>query len=105
MAAEHAADGLLLAERDTKEGLVVAVCDPDLLGETVENDDVSLTVTEEFYGGDPADAEAVTDSLARCTTANLVGEAAVELAVEEGFVVEENVMDIDGTPHAQLVWM
>ena len=105
MATENAADGLLLSERDTKEGLVVAVCDPDVLGETFEDDAVSLTVTEEFYGGDHADPEAVVESLARCTTANLVGEEAVALAVDRGFVAEENVMDIDGTRHAQLVWM
>lgn len=105
MAAENAADELLLSERDTQEGVVVAVCDADILGETFENDDVSLTVTEEFYDGEPADPEAVAESLARCTTANLVGEDAVDLAIEHGFVDERNVMDLDGTRHAQLLWL
>ena len=105
MSAGNTADGLLLTERDTDEGRVVAVCDADVLGETFEDGQVSLTVTEEFYDGDPADAAAVVESLGDCTTANLVGERAVEIAVEEGFVAEENVMDIDGTRHAQLIWM
>jgi len=105
MATGDAADGLLLSERDTGEGLVVAVCDEAILGETFEHGEVSLTVTEEFYGGDPADPGTVADSLARCTTANLVGERAVEVAVDAGFVAEENVMEIDGTLHAQLLWM
>lgn len=105
MAAENATDGLLLTERETDEGLLVAVCDPDILGETFENGEVSLTVTEEFYDGDPADADTVCRSLARCSTANLVGEEAVDLAVEEGFVDEANVLDLDGTRHAQLLWM
>ena len=76
---------LLLSERDTDEGLLVAVCDADVLGETFENGAVSLTVTEEFYDGDPADPDDVAESLARCSTANLVGENAVGLAIEHGF--------------------
>ena len=105
MAAENAADGLLLTERETDEGLLVAVCDADVLGETFENGEVSLTVTEEFYDGDPADPEDILGSLARCSTANLVGEQAVELAIEHGYVAEDNVLDLEGTLHAQLLWM
>jgi hypothetical protein len=100
-----ASDDLLVTERETEEGLLVAVCDADILGETFTEGDLSLSVTEDFYGGDPADAERVAASLAKCDTANLVGETAVSIALEEGFVEEANVLDIDGTPHAQLVWM
>ncbi len=96
---------LLLSERETQKGRLVAVCDVDLIGETFENGDLSLTVNEEFYGGEPADEGAVVESLARCSVANLVGDAAVGLAIEHDFVDEENVLDIDGTPHAQLLWM
>jgi hypothetical protein len=100
---------MILTERQTDEGLLVAVCDPDVLGDTYENGTVSLTVTEEFYDGEEAvhdaDPEAVVESLASCTTANLVGEDSVGLAIEHGFVAEENVLDLAGTPHAQLLWM
>jgi hypothetical protein len=103
--AAEAGDDLLLTERDTAEGLLVAVCDADVLGESFADGDLSLTVTEEFYGGDPADPERIAESLARCTTANLVGHRAVALAVDHGFVEENNVLDIDGTRHAQLMWL
>jgi len=96
---------LLLTERDTDEGLLVAVCDADVLGESFENGDVSLTVEEEFYDGEEVSEREVVDSLASCTTANIVGTEAVSLAVEHGFVEEENVLDLDGTRHAQLLWM
>lgn len=92
---------MLLAERDTPEGLLVSVCDEAILGETFESGAVSLTVDPEFYDGEPADADAVTDALARCSVANLVGKEAVAVAVDAGFVVEENVLDVDGTRHAQ----
>lgn len=96
---------LLLNERETPKGRLVSVCDRGLIGETFENGDVSLTVNAEFYDGDEADEEAVIESLARCSVANIVGTEAVDVAIEHGFVDEENVLDLDGTRHAQLLWM
>ncbi|WP_137284229.1 DUF424 domain-containing protein [Halorussus salinisoli] len=96
---------MILNERETDEGLLVAVCDDDVLGETFEDDGVSLTVTEEFYGGDEVDEQAVVNSLTRASVANLVGSEAVELAIREGFVDEENVLDVESTRHAQFLRM
>ncbi|WP_440007254.1 DUF424 domain-containing protein [Halomicrococcus sp. SG-WS-1] len=96
---------MILRERETDEGLLVAVCDDDVLGETFENGEVSLTVTEEFYGGEQVDAAEVIDSLSRAAVANIVGTEAVALAIEEGFVDEANVLDLDATRHAQFLRM
>ncbi|MFC7018142.1 MULTISPECIES: DUF424 domain-containing protein [Haloarcula] len=96
---------MILNERETSEGLLVSVCDPDVMGETFEDGPVTLTVDESFYGGDEVDEQAVVDSLARCSVANIVGEEAVDVAVEHGFVDEENVLDVAGTRHAQLLWL
>lgn len=92
---------LIVNERRTPKGLLVSVCDPDVLGETFESDPVSLTVTEDFYGGETVSEECVVDSLARATTANIVGSRAVALAIEHGFVDEGNVLDVGDTRHAQ----
>ncbi|OVE84947.1 DUF424 domain-containing protein [Natronolimnobius baerhuensis] len=94
---------MIVNERETQEGLLVAVCDSDVVGETYEADDLSLTVTEEFYGGDEVDETAVVESLARADVANIVGTRAVELAIEEGFVDEANVLEVGETLHAQLL--
>ncbi|MFC6864064.1 DUF424 domain-containing protein [Halomicroarcula sp. GCM10025817] len=96
---------MILNERETNEGLLVSVCDPDVMGETFEDGPVTLTVDEAFYGGDEVDEQTVVDSLARCSVANIVGEQAVDVAVEHGFVDEENVLDVAGTRHAQLLWL
>ncbi|WP_302082884.1 DUF424 domain-containing protein [Salinibaculum rarum] len=96
---------MLLNERQTQKGLLVSVCDADVLGESFENDDVSLTVDAEFYDGEEVDDETALESLARCSVANLVGTRAVALAVEQGFVDEENVLEFEGTRHAQLLWL
>lgn len=99
---------MLLRERQTDRGLLVSVCDADLLGESFENGAVSLTVTESFYGGDDAeevDEEAVVAGLKRATVANLVGDRCIDVAVEAGLVDEETVIDVGGTRHAQLLWL
>ncbi len=96
---------MIVSERRTEKGLLVSVCDPDVLGETFEEGEVSLTVTEEFYGGEHRDEQAVRDTLARASVANIVGTEAVALAIEAGFVEEANVLDVDGTRHAQFLRM
>ena len=96
---------MILSERQTEQGLLVTVCDADALGETFENGSVSLTVTEEFYGGGDADEESVADALASASVANLVGTRSVEFAIEAGFVDEETVLELDGTLHAQFLRM
>lgn len=99
---------MLLRERETPKGTLVSVCDPDCLGETYEDGSVTLTVSEEFYGGDDAteaDAEAVVDGLHRAQIANIVGTKSVAVAVEAGFVDEEAVLEFEETRHAQLLWL
>jgi hypothetical protein len=94
---------MILTERDTDQGLLVTVCDRDVLGETFADGEVSLTVTKEFYGGDAVETGRVIESLQRASVANIVGSEAVALAIEEGFVKEDRVLEIDGTRHAQFL--
>lgn len=96
---------MIVNERETEEGLLVAVCDSDVLGETFEEGKISLTVTEDFYGGDEVDEESVIDSLARAAVANIVGTRAVDVAIDAGFVDEANVLEVGSTRHAQLLRM
>lgn len=94
---------MILKERRTDRGLLVAVCDSDILGETFDNGEISLTVTEEFYGGDEVDAETVVERLSSAAIANIVGTHAVGVAVEAGIIDAGNVLEIGATQHAQLV--
>lgn len=96
---------MLLCERSTNEGLLVSVCDADILGETFERGKLSLTVDPDFYDGEEATPSEVIDSLAEASVANLVGTEAVETAIEHGFVDEGNVLDFEETLHAQYLRM
>lgn len=94
---------ILLSERETTEGLLVAACDADLLGETFEDGEISLTVTEEFYGGDEVDADAAVAAVRRADVANLVGTETVAAAVDAGVVDEATVLEVEDTLHAQVL--
>jgi len=95
---------MILKERSTEQGLLVSVCDADVLGETFENGDVSLTVNEGFYAGEAAEEvgeDEVVESLSRAAVANLVGTEAVGVAVEAGVIDGEQVLEVGDTLHAQ----
>ena len=55
---------MLLNERDTDEGVLVSVCDPEILGQTFEDGSVSITVDPEFYEGEEATEQEIVRELA-----------------------------------------
>ncbi|RLG38025.1 DUF424 domain-containing protein [Candidatus Alkanophaga liquidiphilum] len=85
--------------------ILVAVCDEELVGKSFSDGFLKLEVSEKFYGRDVVGKDAILKSLRQATIANLVGERAVRLAVENGFVDAENIIFIGGVPHAQMVIM
>lgn len=88
---------------ETEGQIMVAVCDKSLIGRTFQEGEIVLRVTEEFYKGFSATEDEVSAALDRATIANLVGEMTVACAVEGGHVDPEQVLVIDGVPHAQMV--
>lgn len=83
--------------------VLVAACDPDLLGTAHEEGDLQLSVPSAFYDGDRLDEDALRVRLAGCTIANLVGERTIAVAVSMGLIKSENVGTIGGVPHAQFM--
>ena len=82
--------------------VLVAVSDAELVGRIFREGNMRLAVSEAFYGSEGADAPEVLRQLAACTIANLVGVETVTLAIRAGYVHPDNVLDIEGVPHAQL---
>lgn len=82
--------------------LMVAAADRDIVGKKFREGKLHIDVKPSFYGTEEADAETLVRHLRACTIANLVGENAVSIAVEHGFVNPGNIITIDGVPHAQI---
>jgi hypothetical protein len=64
---------------------------------------ITIEISEKFYGGKLIDEEKAIKLLNKATIGNLMGKNIVELASKNGFIVKENVILIDGVPHAQFV--
>jgi hypothetical protein len=82
--------------------VLLAACDQELLGRELRDGKLRLKVSEGFYGTEVIAAPQLLAQLRACTIANLVGERAVGLAVEQGYVASEHVLWIEGVPHAQM---
>lgn len=87
---------------ETEQGLMVAACDKELLGQTFKEGKLHLHVKPDFYMGEEAEKGDVLDALGRCATANLVGERVVAIGIKAGVIDPEGVITIGGVPHAQL---
>jgi len=81
--------------------VLLAACDAWLVGKTLHFGDVEFVVSKEFYADVLGDEEMLKKHLELATVGNLVGKIAVKCAIEMGLVNEENVIMLDGIPHAQ----
>ena len=86
-----------------KQGVLIAVCDSGLLGETFKHGKMKLEVSTEFYGGTLCPVEDAMKALAEADVANLVGEATIKAAVEKGLVDPQAVIYFGPIPHVQIV--
>jgi hypothetical protein len=81
---------------------VVAICDEDLIGKKVTDGKLNLHITERFYKGEKKSEEEVIEIIKNADNLNLVGKKTIKLALENGFISEENILIIKGIPHAQI---
>ena len=82
---------------------LVAACDKKLIGVSLSEGETSLTVLPNFYRGEEITLDDLKEKLSKATIANLVGAGVVEYALKKGYVDEENIRRVSGTPHAQFV--
>lgn len=82
---------------------ILAACDEDVLGRTFEGGGARITVSESFYCGESVSPEVFVERMKSVTIMNLVGEEVIALAIAEGKVSPDNVIDIGGVRHAQVV--
>ena len=87
----------------TKYNLLVAICDEELLGKNLKFKGVDVKVDESFYGGKVVGEEECVRVMERATIGNLIGKRIVGIALKRGFITKENVLYINGIPHAQFV--
>jgi hypothetical protein len=83
--------------------LRAAVCDEEILGETLEGGRVPFKVSEGFYKGTLGEIDEAIVAMRQATICNIVGKAIVEAAIECNIVHERAVIYFGTIPHAQIV--
>lgn len=82
---------------------ILAACDEDIIGMTFEGGGARIRVSENFYRGESVSPEAFRERMKSVTIMNLVGDEVIAIAIEEGKVSPDCVMEIGGVKHAQVV--
>ncbi len=82
---------------------VVGVCDGNLLGETLLEGDISITINEDFFKDIFADEGEILGILQRENNITLIGNRCVSLAIKNELLDESSCMRINGELYAQIM--
>jgi len=82
--------------------MVLALCDSELVGMTLDNNGVPFRITESFYGGPIMDRDDLVRLIYQVGNINVVGARSMDLLNDLGLIIEGGTMLIGGIPHAQI---
>ena len=100
-------DAFVMRIHRIRAEVVVAACDAELL-ETelrVSPSGRTVRVSSQFYGDRRVGREELLWALGQATTANLLGERILRLAIEAGWVEAGHTGALGGIPHAEIFAM
>lgn len=83
---------------------VVAICDSELIGKKFEQGKTQLDVKEDFFKGEEKSEreifEIMKDLEKEDAIFNIVGEKAVNTALEAGIITKDGIKEVSGIPFA-----
>ena len=95
---------LIVKKHVNKNRLILAVCDKTLLNKKIENKEIILDLTSDFYKGESVDNKEFLELIKRAYILNVVGESAISLLVKAKIINKANVKKVKDTPYAQIVF-
>ncbi len=85
---------------ETQFGNLVAICDKDLNGKTLDNKGIEFFINPRFYCDKTAGNE-ILEVISKCNDGNVIGNKIVDLLLKVEIISEDTVVLIDGVKHAQ----
>lgn len=87
--------------------VLLAICDEDIVDKVFRctEKNIKIDVKKSFYGKNKCDGSEAIELMKNASILNLVGRKIIALAIEEGLISKECVMEIGETVHAQLAKM
>ena len=74
------------------------ICDADLLGRTLNRGNLTLKISEKYYGEKVVEKEEAESLLKESNSINMVGKKIISLSTDIGVGSQEGVKEIDGIP-------
>ena len=81
-----------------KDTCMLNICDADLLGRTLNRDNFSLKISQEYYTDKVIEKEEAKALLQESDNINMVGKEIISLSVNMGIGSESGIKIIDGIP-------
>jgi uncharacterized protein len=94
---------MYVKKHESKDRIVFAVCDEDLIGKKFQEGDLVLDVSERFYKGEKKTNEEIKEIFMNSSNINLVGKKTINFALKLGILNKDSIITVDGIPHAQIV--
>jgi len=85
----------LINHKDTS---MLNICDADLLGRTLNRGNLTLKISEKYYGEKVVEKEEAESLLKESNSINMVGKKIISLSTDIGVGSQEGVKEIDGIP-------
>ena len=85
--------------------IIISICDSDLIGKKFEEGKRQLNVSERFYKGETKTEDEITEIMKNASNINIVGKESIALALKLNIIVKENIIKIQGIPHAQSIFL
>jgi len=96
---------MIVAEHKSKSGVIVSLCDADIIGKKYSENGLVLDLSSDFYKGKKMNKSDAEEKCRKSYIMNCVGEKSVGLVKKMGFVSEKNIIKIKGIPFCQCLIM
>lgn len=84
----------------TEYSLLIALCDKELVGKTIEDKEFHIKLTERFYLGENLPEKRAIEILKDADSVNIVGKDSIKVALKAKIIKKENIKKIKGIPIA-----
>ncbi len=84
--------------------LVLAICDETLLGKRIEDSNLMLDLSSDFYNGTKMSEQEFLKLIKQAYIINAVGQGVVSILQKEDFVSQEQVNFLNNVPYVQIVF-
>jgi uncharacterized protein len=81
-----------------QKNLMLNICDADLLGKTITQDELNITISKSYYGNQIIEQDEAKKLLETSSIINMVGKNTISLSLELGIGSELGIKNISGIP-------